>query len=315
MNLKKTIFGLAIGVAMAFGGTASAADWAPDGPLKFQIGFGAGGSTDTLGRVIAKVMKEQTGWNIIVENKTGGGGVAMFTGISQAKPDGQVIGMGVSTPILINLILRGDTLPFDVDSFDYIGTVTRPKLAMIAPASAPFDDLGSMIEYSKTDGPVTIGFGAKTQQSLLKAVAKQSGANFQFVSTSGGAESRKLMLGGQLMAGFGSGPHVEYLESGDLKMIAAASSDRHSYAPDVKTIKEQGYDLSLDPYFYIATTKGTDPEALKALSTALSNALATEEAAEIIANATKTTVENLNPEETRQMMHDGLIAVEKIIAE
>ena len=65
----------------------------------FYIGFGAGGSTDTMGRVIAKVMKEQTGRNVVVENKPGGGGAAMFTKVAKSKPNGQVVGMGVSTPI------------------------------------------------------------------------------------------------------------------------------------------------------------------------------------------------------------------------
>ena len=82
--------------------------WKPDGVMTLQIGFGAGGSTDTMGRVLAKVMKDQTGWNIIAENKTGGGGVAMFTGIAKMPPRGKVIGLGVNMPILVNLVRRGD---------------------------------------------------------------------------------------------------------------------------------------------------------------------------------------------------------------
>ena len=47
-------------VTMMVAGSAMAG-WKPDGPLTLQIGFGAGGSTDTMGRVLAKVMKDQTG--------------------------------------------------------------------------------------------------------------------------------------------------------------------------------------------------------------------------------------------------------------
>ncbi len=50
-------------------GPSIGADWEPSGDLKLQIGFGAGGSTDTMGRVLAKVMEEQSGWNIVTENK------------------------------------------------------------------------------------------------------------------------------------------------------------------------------------------------------------------------------------------------------
>lgn len=137
MRSRKMLVGVVAVVMMFAAGAVSAADWSPPGTLKLRIGFGAGGSTDTLGRVLAKVMKEQTGWNIIAENKTGGGGVAMFIGISKMPPRGNVIGLGVNMPVMINLILRGDKLPFNLDSFDYLGTVARAQLALIARGDAP----------------------------------------------------------------------------------------------------------------------------------------------------------------------------------
>ena len=313
MKFKSKIAGLVLAAATAFAGAASAEDWAPDGPLMFQIGFGAGGSTDTMGRVIAKVMEEQTGWNIVVENKGGGGGVAMFTGIAKSEPNGQVIGMGVSTPILINLVLRGDKLPFNVESFDYISAVARGELALIAAADAPFDDLASMVEYAKTNGPVSISFAAKPQQLMLEAVARATGADFQFVSTKGGNEGLKLLLGGQVMAAYAAGRHVPYLEAGDVKMIAVGNERRHAYAPDVMTIAEQGYGVYVDPYYYIATTKGTDPAIVDALSKAISNALASDEVVEIVRNAAQTSVLDLDPEATRAMMVDGLPVIEMLV--
>ncbi len=228
----------------------------------FQIGFGAGGSTDTMGRVIAKVMEEQTGWNIVVENKGGGGGVAMFTGISKAKPNGQVIGMGVSTPILMQLVTRPEKLPFKVDDFDYLSSVARGELAIVAGKDAPFDDLESLVEYARTSGPVPIAINASPQ---------------------------KLVMG------------------------AVANAERHAYAPDVMTVAEQGYGVYRDPYFYVATTKGTDPAIIGALSKALSNALATDEVEEIVRNAARTSVLDLDPEQTRAMMVDGLPVIEKLV--
>ena len=312
MNIKTKIAGLVLAAATAFAGAASAEDWAPSGPLMFQIGFGAGGSTDTMGRVIAKVMEEQTGWNVVVENKPGAGGVAMFTGISQSEPNGQVIGMGVSTPILLQLVTRGDQLPFDAESFDYLSSVARGELAIVAGKDAPFDDLASLVEYAKANGPVAVAINASPHKLVLGAVGRETGAEFQFVSTEGGAESMKLLLGGQVMVSFAGGSHAAYLESGDMKMIAVANAERHDYAPDVMTVAEQ-YDVYLDPYFYIATTKGTDPVILDALSSAISNALASEEVVEIVRNAAKTSVLDLDPEATRAMMVDGLPVIEKLV--
>lgn len=142
MKFKSTLLAVAASAFLSVtAGSAAAEDWSPDGPLTIQIGFGAGGSTDTMGRVLANVMEENTGWNIVVENKPGGGGVAMFTSLSQRPANGDLIGMGVSIPVLVQLVQRGDQLPFDVDSFDYLGTVAKAELALVASKSAPFDDV------------------------------------------------------------------------------------------------------------------------------------------------------------------------------
>ncbi len=73
--MKLTARLLALGLsALISTAPAMAQDWAPKGPLTINIGFGAGGSTDTMGRVLAKVMQDNTGWPTVVENKPGGGG-------------------------------------------------------------------------------------------------------------------------------------------------------------------------------------------------------------------------------------------------
>lgn len=303
---KATVLGAAALIAVTTLVPQALADWAPQGPLRIQIGFAAGGSTDTMGRVIAEVMKENTGWNVIAENKTGGGGVAMFTGISQMPPNRNIIGMGVNNPVLINLATRGESLPFNLDSFDYLGTVARAQLAVVARADAPFDDLQGLIEYTKAGDGLPIAFSAAPQKFLMEAVARQSDARFRFVSTKGGAENMKLLLGGQVQVGFASGEHLQYLETGDMKMIASANDARHNYAPDVLTISEAGFNVYVDPMFYFATTAGLDPDAKKALSEALAEAINSDKVREVVLNATRNDVLNLGPGGTRQMMTDGL---------
>ena len=309
MKLKKSMIGLAVGAMFALGSPAVADDWSPDGTLTMQIGFGAGGSTDTMGRVLAKVMEDQTGWNIVAENKTGGGGVAMFTGISQMPPRGQVIGLGVNMPVLVNLVRRGDELPFDLDSFDYLGTIAKAELALVAAADAPFDDLPGLIAHAKAQGAMPIAFSAPPQKLLMGVASRETGAEFNMVSTEGGAESMKLILGGQVLSGFSSGEHFPHVEAGTMKVIGAANANRLSYAPDAGTFVEAGVNAYVDPYFYLATTAGTDPAAVEAIASAIESALQSDEMAEIVANALQGTTLNLGPEGTKGMMVDGLANV------
>lgn len=312
-KMKRGLVGVVTASALIAGAPASAEDWAPKGTLKLQIGFGAGGSTDTMGRVLVEVMKEQTGWNIIAENKPGGGGVALFTGISKRQPTGDVLGMGVTSPLAINKVIRGDKLPFSMDDFAYIGTVANGQLALVAPADAPFDDIAGMVENSKTGDGMPVGIMAKPQEMVMNYISNATEAKFNFVSTAGEAENIKLLLGGQIAAGWVSGGHLPYLESGDMKMITVGNDNRHTYAPDTATVREQGFEVAIDPYFFIAGPKGLPDTVTAVLSAALDKALADPRMQEITLNAAKAPAVNLGPDGTRAQMMRSLESYKALV--
>ncbi|OWU85831.1 hypothetical protein ATO6_02710 [Oceanicola sp. 22II-s10i] len=296
--------------ALAVAGAGSAmAEWAPSGPIKLWIGFGAGGETDTLGRLIAQKMGESTGWDFVVENKPGGGGIAMFTQLQAVPADGMTLGMGVTMPVLVNLTIRPDEIPFNLDSFDYLHTVALAQLAIIAPADAPFDDLAGLVEYSKEKGGALVAFDAKPQELLMNFVNGQSEAGLKPVSTKSSAEALQQVLGGHVDAAFNAGAHIPQLEAGKVKMIASANAVRHSYAPDTATVQEQGFDIYVDPYFYIAAPAGLPAEAKTALAEAIGQALMAEDTKTAIMNAFHTEPSDKGPDETKKMLEDGLVNV------
>lgn len=306
MKIKTFLAAIA---ATAISAGAAMADWAPSGPIKLWIGFGAGGETDTLGRLIAKEMGDATGWDIVVENKPGGGGIAMFTQLMTQKADGQTLGMGVTMPVLVNLTVRADKIPFDLDSFDYLNTVALAQVAIVAKADAPFDDLAGLVEYSKSKGGALAAFDAKPQELLMNVVNGKSDAGVKLVSTKSSAEALQQLLGGHVDVAFNAGAHIPYLESGEVKMIASANASRHTYAPDTATVPEQGFDIYVDPYFYIAAPAGLPAEASEALNNAISAALASDAAKTAIMNAMHTEPSTKGPAETKQMLVDGLANV------
>lgn len=310
--MLRTIFAAVAAITISSG--AAMADWAPSGPLKLWIGFGAGGETDTLGRLIAKEVGDATGWNVVVENKPGGGGIAMFTQLATLPADGQTIGMGVTMPVLVNLTVRPDAIPFDLDSFDYLNTVALAQLAIVAKADAPFDDLEGLIAYSKEKGGALMAFDAKPQELLMNFVNGKTDAGVKLLSTKSSAEALQQVLGGHVDAAFNAGSHIPYLESGDLKMIASANASRHSYAPDTATVQEQGYDIYVDPWFYIAAPAGLPDDAKESLTAAISGALASDSAKEAILNAMHTEPSMAGPDKTKAMMEAGLVNVGTLFA-
>jgi len=309
MKLSALVANAAAAVVLSAAMIGTAGAWEPDGPLELQIGFGAGGETDTIGRVIARALEEQTGWQVVAENKPGGGGIAMFTGVAKMPADGSVIGMGVNMPVMINLVLRGDKLPFDLASFDYLATVARAPLVIIAASDAPYDDMNELVAWSKENDGAAIAFDAKPQELILQGIDKQENAGFKLVSTKSSAEMIQYLLGGQVDASFSAGTHIPYLEKGDVKMLAVANSERHDYAPGVGTLLEQGYDLFSDPWFYFAAPAGLPDEARIALAQALDKALKTDAVKEVVSNTLSAQPKNLGPEGTKQMFVQGMDGV------
>jgi tripartite-type tricarboxylate transporter receptor subunit TctC len=243
---------------------------------------------------------------MVVENKPGGGGLAMFTQLAVTEPDGQTLGMGVTMPVLVNLTIRPDEVPFTLDSFDYVGTVALAQLGVIAPADAPYDTLEEFLAWSKENDGALVGFDAKPQELLVQFLNKEAGADLRLVSMESSAEELQNVLGGHVNAAFNAGAHIPSLEAGDVKMLASANAQRHSYAPDVPTVQEQGYDIFVDPWFYIAAPTGLPEDAHQALADAMQAALQSETLTEAIETTMHTEPSDKGPEETRAMLDAGL---------
>jgi tripartite-type tricarboxylate transporter receptor subunit TctC len=310
MGFSKKLLGAAAALLMAGTLGAQAQDWQPEGTLTLQIGFGAGGSTDTIGRVLAAQMREQTGWNIVAENVTGGGGIAMFAGIANRPPTNDVVGLGVTMPILINLVRRGSELGFDLDSFAYVGTLANAQLALVARGDAPYDTLEEFLAYAAANPGLTVGFDAPPQQALIAAVARDAGLQFNMVTMESSADSVRFLLGSQVDAAFSSGVHIPYLETGEMVTLASANRERLSYAPDVATFVDLGYNYFVDPYYFLGMHADSDPAAVAAIAAAVDAALQTPAMIEIIQNINTTPPLNLGIEGTRQMLGDSLIVAQ-----
>jgi len=256
MKITRLMKHMTLATSLFLSSATMANDWNPDGPITLKIGFGPGGATDVIGRVIASAIETNKGWDVIVENKPGGGGVAMLSGLARDKANGTSIGLGVTMATLLNIATRGDRLPFKLDSFDYLGTVVVVPLAVIAPADAPYDTFAEFVEQSKANGGYLVGFDGGPQRMIVNAINADINSGMVTVSHKSGAEQIQSLLGGQIQVGFGAGAHIEYLKSGSIKMLGVVTDTHQPYSPETTTLVEQGFDYSLNPYFYLMAPKG-----------------------------------------------------------
>ena len=309
-NFAKTVATAAIITGMSV--TAAIAEWSPSGPVTMHVGFGAGGSTDAFARAVAASMEEANGWDVVVENFPGAGGVAMLSKLQGMQPDGLNLGVGVTIPVWIQLERRGDQLPFKLDSFDWLSTMGRAALALTVSKTSSAKTLDDLIAMAK-ESEVTVATNGPAQELLVRALAKETGGQFVPVPTKSEGEIAQNILGGHVDAGTMGGSHIDYVAKGDMIVVAGAAPVRDAADPDVPTLMEMGYPLAIDAAFYIAAPDGLSDEAKSAISEAISNALASEGVGEALA-AMGIEGNNLGTDGTEKMMADGQSTVSGMIA-
>lgn len=268
--------------AVASPAAPARAEWQPEKPITFVVGFGAGGGTDAVARATAAEIEKQRGWEIIVENKPGASGSVMASYIKNQAPDGYRIGMAGTEVVSLTPLLRDDS-DYTWEDFEYLGTGNQLNYGLVARADAPFDTLDGLAAYAKEEGQATVGAAGRNQQLAVELIARRYGANIVNVPVQGAADAMKSALGGHVDATTQGSNHVQQIKAGRMKLIAAMTGSRHDYAPDVKTLRESGVDIALETYIMFMVPKGVPAEVKDALAAAIDDAVKSDSFTELMA--------------------------------
>jgi len=256
---------VAVLAALAFPAEAPAQGTAPTArPITLVVPIAAGGGMDTLGRHLAERLQERLHQPVVVENRTGGGGVVGSDSVVRAAPDGQtLLLMDVST-VLHKWLHR--TVPFDVtQDFTPIAMVATTPLMLFALASFPASDIKELIAYAKANpGKLSVGTpGAGSPHHLamltLNAAAK---IDITHVPYRGTAPSLNDLLSGQIPLIWATPvallPHVE---SGKVKALGTAALKRNAMFPNVPTVAENALPgFNVDIWFGVSGPANLPPD-------------------------------------------------------
>jgi tripartite-type tricarboxylate transporter receptor subunit TctC len=222
---------------------SSAQNW-PSKPIKWIIPYTPGGITDNATRMVVQKVQEQTGWNIVVENKPGANSILGADLAARAAPDGYTF-LTVIGAHAANATLYAGRLPYDVvKSFAPVSLVGIAPLVMVANNNLPFKDVKELVAYSKANpgkvafGSSGVGAAAHLTQELFKQV---TGADMVHIPYKGTAPALSDLMGGslQVLTDTASAlmPHVR---SGKIKPIAVFSNKRILGASEIPTVVEAG---------------------------------------------------------------------------
>jgi tripartite-type tricarboxylate transporter receptor subunit TctC len=250
----------------------------PDKPIRLVVPFGAGGVTDTSGRVVAEALGKRLGQSIVVENKAGASGNIGTQLVSLAPPDGYTLVLGFDGTLVINPHVFAN-FPIDVQKdLAPVGKIGDATLIIVAHPSFPAKTLQELIAHSKKD-PKGVSYGTSgvggTPHIAGELLKQKTGANLQHVPYKGGGPAMTDALGGNIPLVFTAvAGAMQHVKAGRLVPIAVSSATRSPALPEVPTFIEAGVaDFQADSWVAILAPAKTPRAVIDKLNKELNAVL------------------------------------------
>lgn len=299
--MRQTTLGkLAIGLALCGISLGSAAAKLPD-TATIVIGFSAGGSTDATARIIAEELRQETGTNFIVENKTGAAGRLAIEQTRRAPADGSMLMIVPHGPMTLFRHIYKD-LSFDpFKDFTPISRITNLEYGLVAGNNVPVENADQLKAWAQKHGDET-NFGSPGTGTIPhfigELIGRRVGVSLTHVPYRGAAPTMADIMGGTLALGVvPSADALQLDKAGKLKVVATAGAERSPLSPDIPTLREVGIDYTLTGWYAMYGPAGMDPALVQELNSALSKILKKPTVVEKLANlglaAASTTPEGL----------------------
>ena len=249
-------------------GSVFAAEW-PTRPVTLFIGYKAGGGTDTVGRVFARVLGEELGQQVNVVNKPGAGGGVASMSVARAKPDGYTLLMNPSNSITANPHVT-KKVRVKPEDFEYAGMLTAFQSALVAPIDAPFNNFDEFVDYAKKNPGLKYAALHPFARMTMQVISKQKDIDVDIVPVKGGSGMLAVVLGGQVDVAYSGGIHSRHPDK--IKLIVPLTSERQPATPDVPTLLEQGVPVAANAMTTLLAPKGTPDSIMNKLAAAVKRA-------------------------------------------
>lgn len=289
---------------------AVAADY-PVSSVRLLVPANPGGGTDANARLFAEYFQRHSDADVAVVNQPAGGGVVAAQTLATAPNDGSVLYVWHAALHTTNL--SGQS-PFPYTAFTPLATTAQYNDVYAVRADAPYSSVPELVDYAQENpGEVTIGsqFGGTTQVKgdALNAAA---GGTMRLVDSGGESDRITALLGGQAdVISMSVANAKQYVEDGQMKVLAVINSEPDPFAPEWPTTTSQGVDISFPLTFTVYGPPDMDPEAVAAFEAVLEEMRADPEYQAALEQASQVPA-IAGPAETTEFLQSELEFVESL---
>jgi tripartite-type tricarboxylate transporter receptor subunit TctC len=259
-------------------GPATAQPAWPARPIRLVIPFGAGGSVDVVGRMLAEKLEPIFGQPVIVDNRPGGATAIGATHAARSAPDGYTLFYGTPATLMVNPYLMRN-LPYDPDKdFASVVSIMRaPNLLAIHPSLEVKDIPGLIALAKRRPGELIFVSGGIGTSNHLSGELLNSMADIRLthVPYRTFATYSAELIAGRVHMCFGTiSDMLQLTRNGPLLAVAVTSSRRSPVIPDVPTVAETLPGFEATPFNHISVPAATPREIILALNAGFNRALA-----------------------------------------
>jgi len=249
----------------------------PARPVRFVVGFPAGGGNDIIARLMGHWLSERLGQSFVIENRPGAGTNIATETVVRARPDGYSI-LLIGAPNSISATLYKN-LSFDfLQDITPVASIAREPYVMVVNPSVKASTVPEFIALAKADpgklnmASAGVGSGTHVSGELFKIMA---GVNLVHVPYRGASPAITDLLGGQVQVFFSTMPAcIQHVRAGSLRALAVTTAQRSDALPDVPTVGEflTGYEAS--GWYGIGAPRNTPAEIVEKLNREVNAGLA-----------------------------------------
>ncbi|WP_144637275.1 tripartite tricarboxylate transporter substrate binding protein [Bordetella genomosp. 13] len=244
----------------------------PSKPIRLVVPTNAGGSIDTIARILGEELTKSLHQPVIVENKTGAGGMIAAASVAQSPPDGYML-LVTHTGVLQADLLRKNS-PYRLSDLAPVAEVSNTPVAFGVGTSVPAKDLKSFISLAKAQSErLSYGSYGKGTSAHIWAEQFSQRAGIKLIHVPYGGEMPALqdVLANRITSGWGAvGTYKQYADAQKIRILAVANPTRSILLPDVPTFIEAGFpEMNASGWCGVFAPAGTPTTVIAQLSQAI----------------------------------------------